>query len=280
MHRKTSTATERLTALRALIVAIASRTGVAAVQILFATLTFVRSLRVGDLRAAGQSLVRRRQVLASIAYGSVLTLVIAAGAVALVQGDSPATPAVAVADAQNRLAAAERADRSSRADPSDAPGVAAPGEDPGAAAAQAQAAGQVLAAVAAAWVSPMPGAAVSSCYGPRWGAMHMGMDFAAPAGTPIVAAGGGTIFGVGWLYSGYGISVVIDHGNGYFTHYAHASRINVAVGQQVTAGQIVAWEGSTGDSTGPHLHFEVHQALWNQINPAQFLRERGALVGC
>ncbi len=178
---------------------------------------------------------------------------------------------MAVADAQDRLAAAERADRSSRTD------VAPPAD---ATTAAESAAATVLAAPAPAWVSPMPGAAVSSCYGPRWGTTHRGMDFAGPNGTPILASGGGTIFGVGWLYSGYGMSVVIDHGNGYFTHYAHSSRINVAVGQQVTTGQIIAWEGSTGNSTGPHLHFEVHQGLWNQVNPAQFLRDRGAQIGC
>ena len=127
----------------------------------------------------------------------------------------------------------------------------------------------------------MPGAPLSSCYGWRWGAMHQGLDFAGRNGTPILAAGAGTIIGTGWLYAGYGISVLIDHGQGLLTHYAHASSVNVVVGQHVTPGMIIAYEGSTGDSTGPHLHFEVHVGqLWSQVNPAPWLRERGVAIGC
>ena len=83
----------------------------------------------------------------------------------------------------------------------------------------------------------------------------------------------------GWVYSGYGISVVIDHGNGFLSHYAHASQTRVAVGQRVAPGQSIA-VGVTGDSTGPHLHFEIHQGLWHQIDPAPWLRARGVTVGC
>jgi murein DD-endopeptidase MepM/ murein hydrolase activator NlpD len=127
----------------------------------------------------------------------------------------------------------------------------------------------------------MPGAELSSCFGPRWGLPHLGIDFAAPAGTPIQAVGAGTVFAAGWLYTGYGISVVIDHGSGIFTHYAHASDLLVSPGQAVGPGQPIALEGSTGDSTGPHLHFEVHQGwLWNQIEPASWLRGQGVAIGC
>jgi murein DD-endopeptidase MepM/ murein hydrolase activator NlpD len=126
----------------------------------------------------------------------------------------------------------------------------------------------------------MPGVALSSCYGPRWGTIHQGIDFAGTAGTPIHAVGAGTVIAAGWAYSGYGISVMIDHGNGFFSHYAHASQALVQVGQTVTAGQTIALEGATGDATGPHLHFEIHQGLWNQIDPAPWLRARGVPVGC
>ncbi|TDC34121.1 peptidoglycan DD-metalloendopeptidase family protein [Micromonospora sp. KC213] len=131
------------------------------------------------------------------------------------------------------------------------------------------------------WVIPMKGAQVTSCYGPRGGTLHAGIDFAMPAGTPVRAAFGGTIEKAGDVGDGYGISVVVNHGNGYLTHYAHLSAAKVSVGDRVAAGQVIGLEGSTGDSTGPHLHFEVHQGqMWNQIDPAPFLRARGIDVAC
>lgn len=129
------------------------------------------------------------------------------------------------------------------------------------------------------WVHPMPGAGTTSCFGWRWGSMHAGVDLASPHGTPIRAAGAGTVVNAGWVFSGYGISVVIDHGNGFFTHYAHASRATVSPGQWVSPGQTIAREGSTGNSTGPHLHFEVHKGMWNQVEPTAWLRHRGVAVG-
>jgi murein DD-endopeptidase MepM/ murein hydrolase activator NlpD len=86
--------------------------------------------------------------------------------------------------------------------------------------------------------------------------MHEGIDIAASSGTPIRAAAAGTVIHAGWL-GGYGNLVVVDHGNGLATAYAHASAILVGVGQQVAQGDTVSLVGSTGHSTGPHLHFEV-----------------------
>jgi murein DD-endopeptidase MepM/ murein hydrolase activator NlpD len=97
---------------------------------------------------------------------------------------------------------------------------------------------------------------VTSGYGWRWGRMHEGIDISAPTGTSILAAAAGTVIHAGWL-GGYGYLVVIDHGNGLATAYAHASAILVAVGQSMSQGETVALVGSTGHSTGPHLHFEV-----------------------
>jgi murein DD-endopeptidase MepM/ murein hydrolase activator NlpD len=145
----------------------------------------------------------------------------------------------------------------------------------------AQAEPTPAAAVTPDWVSPMPSAQTTSCYGPRWGVLHAGIDLAMPAGTPVLAAGAGTVTVAGWAYTGYGISVVIDHGNGVLTHYAHLSATAVAVGDQVRPGDTIGSEGSTGDSTGPHLHFEVHiGGLWSQIDPAPWMRERGVDLGC
>ncbi len=87
---------------------------------------------------------------------------------------------------------------------------------------------------------------------------HAGMDFGAPYGSPIRAADRGTIIFAGW-YGGYGNAVIIDHGNGITTLYGHSSQLFVAEGQVVQRGQAIAAVGSTGLSTGPHLHFEVRQ---------------------
>ncbi|SCF14435.1 M23 family metallopeptidase [Micromonospora mirobrigensis] len=131
------------------------------------------------------------------------------------------------------------------------------------------------------WVAPMRGAEITSCYGQRWGTLHAGIDFAMPAGTPIHAAAAGTVVKAGDAGDGYGNSVFIDHGNGYLTHYAHQSSLEVSVGDKVAAGEVIGYEGATGDATGPHLHFEVHQGqMWNQIDPAPFLRARGIDVAC
>jgi murein DD-endopeptidase MepM/ murein hydrolase activator NlpD len=108
---------------------------------------------------------------------------------------------------------------------------------------------------AAGLVWPVNGPVVSG-YGMRWGRMHEGIDIAAGLGTPIRAAAAGTVIHAGWL-GGYGNLVVLDHGDGLATAYAHASAILVGVGQSVAQGETVSLVGSTGNSTGPHLHFEV-----------------------
>lgn len=103
------------------------------------------------------------------------------------------------------------------------------------------------------------------------GEHHGGVDIPAPTGTPIRAAGGGTIIYAGWR-NGYGNTVKIDHGHGIVTLYAHNTRNNVHVGQRVERGDIIAYVGSTGRSTGPHLHYEV-QINGVARNPVPFLLE-------
>jgi murein DD-endopeptidase MepM/ murein hydrolase activator NlpD len=106
------------------------------------------------------------------------------------------------------------------------------------------------------FLKPVVDAFVSSHFGVRWGKMHDGVDLAANAGAPIHAAEGGKITFSGWK-GGYGNFVTIDHGSGYVTRYGHASALLVKKGQVVKRGQTIALVGSTGHSTGPHLHFEV-----------------------
>ncbi|MEU4693325.1 M23 family metallopeptidase [Actinoplanes sp. NPDC023714] len=135
------------------------------------------------------------------------------------------------------------------------------------------------AVAARAWVHPMPAAGVTSCFGQRWGRLHAGVDLAAAHGTPVVAAGAGVVVAAG-EEGGYGNAVLIRHDNGYLTHYGHLSAILVVPGQQVTAGERIGLEGSTGHSTGPHLHFEVHQGHYkNPIEPTAWMRAHGVELG-
>jgi murein DD-endopeptidase MepM/ murein hydrolase activator NlpD len=108
---------------------------------------------------------------------------------------------------------------------------------------------------AAGFIWPVHGV-LTSGYGWRWGRMHEGIDLAVPVGTPVVAAAAGTVIVAGW-FGGYGNLVVVDHGNGFSTAYGHNTSVTVGVGQFVAQGQLVSYSGSTGHSTGPHVHFEV-----------------------
>lgn len=113
---------------------------------------------------------------------------------------------------------------------------------------------------------------VSSPYGLRWNGteFHQGIDIAAETGTPIVATADGVVTAAGWDGSGYGNMVDIDHGDGIMTRYGHASAVAVTPGQTVRRGQVIAYVGSTGYSTGPHLHYEV-RVNGQPVNPAGYL---------
>ena len=103
---------------------------------------------------------------------------------------------------------------------------------------------------------PLNGA-VTSGYGWRWGRMHNGIDIDGNTGDPIRASKEGTVFFAGYDDNGYGNHVVLTHEGGYSTVYAHATTVNVSVGQHVSQGQLLATVGCTGSCTGPHLHFEI-----------------------
>jgi murein DD-endopeptidase MepM/ murein hydrolase activator NlpD len=112
---------------------------------------------------------------------------------------------------------------------------------------------------------------VTSRYGYRWGGSdwHPGIDIAAETGTPVVATADGVVIESGWN-GGYGRQVVVDHGYGITTSYGHNSELLVSVGQRVKKGDAVAYMGSTGFSTGPHVHYEV-KINGSTVNPASFL---------
>ncbi|MEH1012254.1 M23 family metallopeptidase [Micromonospora sp. CPCC 206060] len=247
----------------------------------------VRHHRPGRFPGRGRYLVLGAVALIGIGVAGVS--VVTAGA----DDDAPEPTAVAL-DEQSRAEATARADRADR-EPVPSPSATATTppvpvspappattkKTPATRATSTPAKPKPKPKPKAAWVNPMPAGDVTSCYGMRWGVLHAGIDLAAPAGTTVRAAAAGTVVNAGWDFTGYGISVVIDHGNGYLTHYAHLSETAAAVGDRVAAGETIGYEGSTGDSTGPHLHFEVHQGqLWSQIEPAAFMRARGVDLGC
>ena len=114
----------------------------------------------------------------------------------------------------------------------------------------------------------------SSGYGWRWGRMHKGIDLANRTGTPIVAAKEGRVSFAGWHDGGYGYLVEISHADGSTTRYAHNSRLLVGQGQEVRQGEVISQMGSTGNSTGPHLHFEIIAPGMGAMNPLSYLPPR------
>ncbi|MFC4603371.1 M23 family metallopeptidase [Rhodococcus kronopolitis] len=118
----------------------------------------------------------------------------------------------------------------------------------------------------------------TSHYGSRWGSLHAGVDIANAIGTPIYAVADGQVIDSGPA-SGFGMWVRLLHADGTITVYGHIDASNVSIGQQVMAGDQIATMGNRGFSTGPHLHFEVHLAGENKIDPLPWLASRGISLG-
>lgn len=205
-----------------------------------AELTERVAARVSEQRAVRDTLIQRRDELAaterlkSAALGAIQSRQAALGR----EADAVAAES---ADLAKRIAAAQAAAQASAAAdaPTNAPTDAAP----------------IVASGSGTLRWPVNGT-LTSTFGTRWGRLHEGLDITAPPGTPVVAAAAGRVISAGWS-GGYGNLVVIDHGNGLATAYAHNASVTVSVGQDVSAGQTIATVGSTGNSTGPHVHFEV-----------------------
>ncbi|MBT3150376.1 peptidoglycan DD-metalloendopeptidase family protein [Streptomyces sp. CHD11] len=128
--------------------------------------------------------------------------------------------------------------------------------------------------------SPVPGGGVGTAYkvaGSMWSSgYHTGVDFSVPTGTPLKAVGSGTVVSAGWA-GAYGNQVVIQLADGHYAQYAHLSSLSVSAGQSVTGGQQVGLSGSTGNSTGPHLHFEIRTSpnYGSDVDPVSYLRSKG-----
>ncbi len=107
-----------------------------------------------------------------------------------------------------------------------------------------------------AYIMPVEDYVYTSAFGPRWGRAHEGVDLAVSTGTSVAASADGVVIQSGWN-GGYGISIYVDHGNGIITRYGHLSQAYAQVGRSVGQGEIIGLSGNTGNSTGPHLHFEI-----------------------
>ncbi|WP_411087397.1 M23 family metallopeptidase [Streptomyces sp. 061-3] len=154
-------------------------------------------------------------------------------------------------------------------------------------AAQAKKAAKKAAHLATSWEAPVSHYKLSASFGndgSRWAHKHSGQDFAVPIGTRVEAAHSGVVVKAGPNGGGdgpaYGNAIVIKHSNGMYSQYAHLSQINVHIGQAVQTGEKIALSGNTGNSSGPHLHFEIrHTANYGSaVNPVMFLHKEGVTV--
>ncbi|MFK4064997.1 M23 family metallopeptidase [Streptomyces sp. NPDC029674] len=146
---------------------------------------------------------------------------------------------------------------------------------------------KAAAAKAAAWVDPVNNYTLSASFGlggNMWSQKHSGQDFAVPVGTAVESVHGGTVVKAGPNGAGdgpaYGNAIVIKHSNGTYSQYAHLSQVDVRVGQTVGTGQRIALSGNTGNSSGPHLHFEIRTTpnYGSAVDPVRFLGSVGVKV--
>ncbi|MEU8654320.1 M23 family metallopeptidase [Streptomyces sp. NPDC048737] len=132
------------------------------------------------------------------------------------------------------------------------------------------------------WVVPVDGYTLSASFGSggaRWASRHTGQDFAVPIGTPVKAAGTGRVVRVS-CGGAFGIEIVLQHPGGYYTQYAHLASVAVDQGENVSAGQWIGQSGTSGNSSGPHLHFEVRVTpdMGSAVDPVPWLAAHGAPV--
>ncbi|MGW6455291.1 M23 family metallopeptidase [Streptomyces sp. NPDC055078] len=145
----------------------------------------------------------------------------------------------------------------------------------------------VVAKKASAWSKPVSQYVLSATYGTggnMWASKHSGQDFAVPTGTTVKSVGPGTVVKAGPNGAGdgpaYGNAVVVKHDGNTYSQYAHLSQVNVKIGQQVKGGQKIALSGNTGNSSGPHLHFEIRTTpnYGSAVNPVLHLRSEGITI--
>ncbi|MEV7683709.1 M23 family metallopeptidase [Streptomyces sp. NPDC088341] len=221
-------------------------------------------------RLARPSVLRTRAGV--LAAGLGVSLAAGTGAAfAATGGDAPAAPAASTAAVQHQATVQAKTASKSVSKAGDAK--------------ESKAAAN--ARTAASWIDPVVKYTLSASFGRggnMWAAKHSGQDFAVPIGTPVHSVHGGTVVKAGSYGAGdgpaYGNAIVIKHANGTYSQYAHLSKIKVFVGQYVKTGQQIGLSGNTGNSTGPHLHFEIRTTpnYGSAVNPVNFLRSVGVKV--
>ncbi|AZK97559.1 M23 family metallopeptidase [Streptomyces tsukubensis] len=196
---------------------------------------------------------------------------------------APEAPAAKKAEAAEPAQTVEKGERASRdgARPAaPAPAAAEPAAPARQETAPAPAPEPAPEAASGSWAAPLAGAQVSTPYrasGAMWSSgYHTGVDFAVPTGTSVRSIGPGTVVSAGWA-GAYGNEVVVQHTDGTYSQYAHLSSLSVSAGQSVDGGQQIGLSGSTGNSSGPHLHLEVRTgpAYGSDIDPVAHLRGHG-----
>ncbi|MFC9248240.1 M23 family metallopeptidase [Streptomyces sp. NPDC057136] len=232
------------------------------------------SKRVTFQQSARPSLSRVRGTVVAASVGA--SMVLGAGAAFAASGTANTTSTVALAGAAGSVA--QQAEVQSKAAASAKKAAAEKSVKAKEAAKKKAAAAKKK---ASSWEAPVEKYTLSATYGTggaRWAAKHSGQDFAVPIGTKVEAAHAGTVVKAGPNGGGdgpaYGNAVVIKHSNGKYSQYAHLSQINVKIGQTVKTGQKIALSGNTGNSSGPHLHFEIRTTpnYGSALDPVSFLR--------
>ncbi|MER8235534.1 LysM peptidoglycan-binding domain-containing M23 family metallopeptidase [Streptomyces sp. NPDC094049] len=190
----------------------------------------------------------------------------------------PASPAKAAPKAEHKAPAQGSGDSTRTTRSSERPAAQAATPDSGSSTTQSSGSS----ASSSGWVKPVSGG-FSTPYrasGSMWSSgYHTGVDFIASSGTTVRAVGAGTVVSAGWS-GAYGNEVVIQHADGNYSQYAHLSSLAVSAGQAVSGGQRIGLSGSTGNSTGPHLHFEIRTSsgYGSDIDPLAYLRQHGVSV--
>jgi murein DD-endopeptidase MepM/ murein hydrolase activator NlpD len=237
-------------------------------------------------RSSRTSLLRTRAAVLAAGLGA--SAVLGAGVAAAADMTSASVAAGAVqAQAAAQAKAAARQAAVAKAAAQQAAAVQKVAVAAKAAQARQTAVRQAAAKKAVSWIDPVLHYTLSASFaqaGGMWQSTHSGQDFAVPSGTKVMAAHGGTVVKAGGNGAGdgpaYGNAIVIKHGNGTYSQYAHLSRIDVRVGQVVATGQQIALSGNTGNSSGPHLHFEIRTTAnyGSAVDPVAFLRAKGVTV--
>ncbi|MFF6948844.1 M23 family metallopeptidase [Streptomyces iakyrus] len=234
-----------------------------------------RSSRTSQLRTRATVLAAGLGVSVALGAG-----VASAADTTAASGAASAVQAQAAAQAKAAKAEAVKAEKAAKA-------AAKKAAEKKAAEKKAAAAKAAAKKAAPSWVDPVKKYKLSASFaqnGGMWQSTHSGQDFAVPSGTQVVATHGGTVVKAGGNGAGdgpaYGNAVVIKHGNGTYSQYAHLSKVTVHVGQIVKTGQEIAKSGNTGNSSGPHLHFEIRTTpnYGSAVDPVKFLRAKGVTV--